>query len=195
MVSVWFAGRERGLAAGVYATAPPVGLALAFATANSVVLPVTDTWRGVSLVYGAIILLVVCAWWLLARDPQPSSVPDFAQSAAKTESTRSVFALLIRLRNVQILLLISLGLFALMSGLSAWAPAILEEKGMTLSRAGLWTAVATLVSIVSVDIHTRFSQRGTQDPGHRDCLTSLRLECLWHGLLRWPTSSHQSDGL
>ena len=150
LVSVWFAGRERGLAAGVYATAPPVGLALAFATANSVVLPVTDTWRGVSLVYGAIILLVVCAWWLLARDPQPSSVPDFAQSAAKTESTRSVFALLIRLRNVQILLLISLGLFALMSGLSAWAPAILEEKGMTLSRAGLWTAVATLVSIVSV---------------------------------------------
>ncbi len=150
LVSVWFAGRERGLAAGVYATAPPVGLALAFATASSVVLPVTDTWRGVSVVYGVIILLVVSAWWLLARDPGPSSAPDAAQSTIETQSTRSAFASLIRLRNVQVLLFISLGQFVLMSGLSAWAPAILEEKGMTLSQAGLWTAVATIVSIVSV---------------------------------------------
>ena len=59
VVSEWFDGKERGFAAGVYTTAPLAGVAIAIATAASVVEPLTGSWRGIALVYGSIISLVL----------------------------------------------------------------------------------------------------------------------------------------
>lgn len=44
VVSVWFDGRERGTAAGIYATGPMVGGILALSTAAGVVVPLTGSW-------------------------------------------------------------------------------------------------------------------------------------------------------
>ena len=65
VVSQWFTGKERGLAAGIYATAPVSGMVLALSTAGSVVLSLTGSWRGISIVYGVLILFAMAAWWLL----------------------------------------------------------------------------------------------------------------------------------
>lgn len=150
LVSVWFSGRERGLAIGIYATAPGAGTAFALATANSLVVPLTGSWRGISLVYGVFVAVVAVAWWVLARDHD--SMPEQIHSplALEDTSSRSVFTSLFRLRNVRLIMIVAMGYFFVSSGLMSWVPSLLEEKGMTLTQAGWWTAAATVFSTLGI---------------------------------------------
>ncbi len=142
MVSQWFAGGERGLAAGIYNTAPVSGVAVGFATAPTLVEPLTGSWRGVSLVYGAAVLVVLAIWWLFARDVAATSS---ALAPAPADGKRpSASRELLRLRNVQVILLFAVGSFTINHGLQNWLPTLLRDDGMTAAQAGAWTAVATL---------------------------------------------------
>ncbi|MDE2765676.1 MAG: MFS transporter [Chloroflexota bacterium] len=142
MVSQWFGGGERGLAAGIYNTAPVSGIAIGFATAPTLVEPLTGSWRGVSLVYGAVMLVVLAVWWLLARDaPASNDAPGVVQSGGRG---RGAARELLRLRNVQVILLFAVGSFTINHGLQNWLPTLLRDDGMTAAQAGAWTAVATL---------------------------------------------------
>lgn len=143
MVSLWFQGHQRGLAAGVYTTGPVGGMALALATAGSVVMPLTGTWRGVSLVYGAVVLAVMAGWWLFSRD---TGSPAEGSSDHPPGASRG----LLRIRNVQLLLVFAVATFLLNHGLDSWVPTLLNEGGMTLAQAGYWTAMATAIGVLGV---------------------------------------------
>lgn len=147
LVSVWFEGRERGIATGIYSTGPATGISLAFATANTLVEPLTGSWRGISLVYGILVGLIAVAWILLAREPdtQPSKPPPATRSLALSEITG-----MLRLWNVKVILVLAMGTFVVHVGNSSWAPAILEEKGMTLDEGGLWAALATFIGLIGL---------------------------------------------
>lgn len=149
VVALWFGQNERGIAAGVYATGPVIGMAAALATASSLVMPLVGTWRGISLVYGAIVLLVVVAWWLLARDtPSPSPQPE--KGSVPTVPGRTTQPSLIRMRNVQVLLVMATATFLLNHGLNNWGPTLLRESGMTLSQSGVWMAVGTAIGAIGL---------------------------------------------
>jgi nitrate/nitrite transporter NarK len=148
VVSQWFEGKERSLAAGIYAAAPVAGGVLSLATASSVVLSLTGTWRGIALVYGAIVLLAMAAWWLFAKD-----APRVTKAAGGVQRGESGSALeglktLLRIRNVQLLLALAIATFFLNHGLEAWVPTLLKERGMTLAAAGFWTAFAAALGAV-----------------------------------------------
>lgn len=147
LVSVWFEGRERGIATGIYSTGPATGISLAFATANTVVEPLTGSWRGISLVYGILVGLIAVAWLLLAREPEnrPSNTPLATRSLAWGEITS-----MLRLWNVKVILVLAMGTFVVHVGNSSWAPAMLEEKGMTLDEGGLWSALATAIGLIGL---------------------------------------------
>ncbi len=143
VVSLWFQGNQRGLAAGIYTTGPVSGAAIALATAASVVMPLTGTWRGISLVYGGVVLVVMLLWWVFARDIE--SPPESAGRRAEASvSLLETLRALLRIRNVQVIVVLAVATFLLNHGLNNWLPTLLQEKDMTLSQAGFWTAVSTL---------------------------------------------------
>ena len=167
LVSVWFEGRERGIATGIYSTGPASGISLAFATANTVVEPLTGSWRGISLVYGILVALIAVAWVIFAREHETraASTPLASRSLALSE-----FTSMLRLRNVKVILVLAAGTFVVHVGNSSWAPAILEEKGMSLDTGGLWAALATGLGLVGLLAIPGFVRRGKRVP-----ITSLQL--------------------
>ena len=150
LVALWFQGNERGIASGIYITGNVIGVAFALATAGSIVMPMTGSWRGVSLVYGAIVLVVIAAWWAFARDaPLPPS-EEAVPAASHSAPSRAVLWDLLRLRNVRLIMVLAFATFLLNHGLSNWLPTLLREGGMTLSQAGFWTAAATAAGAVGI---------------------------------------------
>lgn len=142
VVSLWFTGRERNLATGIYASAPVVGMIVALTTANSVVVPLTGSWRGASVVYGAFVFVAGALWFAFGRDA-PKRQPDAAmpQGRPGRSGLRSLFSI----RNVAVALALSIVAFLVQHGLGNWAPTLLHEKGMSLETAGYMMAVATAV--------------------------------------------------
>jgi CP family cyanate transporter-like MFS transporter len=161
VVSLWFEGSQRNIAAGIYTTGPLAGTALALGTAASLVLPLTGSWRGISLVYGVVVLAVLTAWWMFARDA-PGSVGSKQVGADGPVPTRRVITELLRLRNMQLILVLAIATFLLNHGLNNWLPTLLQEGGMTLSQAGLWTAVSTAVGVLGVLVIPPLARRGSR---------------------------------
>ncbi len=146
VVSLWFQGNQRNLAAGIYTTGPIGGMAIALATAAGVVVPLTGSWRGISLVYGTVLLVIIVAWWLFSRDaPLPAS--ESSQASSEKESSLTVIYELLRLRNVQVILVMAFATFLLNHGLSNWLPTLLREGGMTPTQAGVWPALGNVLAI------------------------------------------------
>ena len=149
VVSLWFQGNQRGLAAGIYTTGPVSGAAIALATAASVVMPLTGTWRGISLVYGGVVLVVMLLWWVFARDIESLPVSAGRRAEASVSLLETLRALL-RIRNVQVIVVLAVATFLLNHGLNNWLPTLLQEKDMTLSQAGSWTAASTLAGTLGL---------------------------------------------
>src|SRR5690606_9686453 len=129
---------QRGIAAGIYATGPVTGMAITLATAAPVVLPLTGTWRGISLVYGAVVVTVLVLWLLLARNASPEARADGNSADDSAERGLAVLGVLLRIGNVRIVLVLGAAAFMLNHGLQNWLPTLLQEKGMTIERAGAW---------------------------------------------------------
>jgi len=142
----WFRGNERGVAAGIYATGPWAGMAFALATAAGFIVPLTGSWRGISVVYGCIVLVVAVAWWLLAKEA-PESMRDEEPQGERTPAW-TVTKELLRIRNVQVVLVLAVGAFLANHALTAWMPTLLEEGDFTPSKAGSWVALSLVGSVI-----------------------------------------------
>jgi MFS transporter, CP family, cyanate transporter len=144
LVSELFAGSRRGLAMGIYMTGPAMGGVIALALTNSWLLPSFDgNWRPVMLVWGAGAAVVGVIWFVLARlflrEPPANGLnrPQF-----------EVMRELIRARPVQIVLVMSVGVFLFNHGLNNWLVELLRDHGMKPDVAGYWATLPTLVGII-----------------------------------------------
>ena len=153
VISLWFIGNERGFAAGLYSTGPVVGAAQAVATAASLVVPLTGSWRGISLIYGIVVMATIIMWFLFAKE---------AENDSKHETTSTIHILknLINIRNVQVMLVLAIATFLLNHGLNNWLPTLLQEKSMTISQAGFWTAIATMAGVLGSVIIPSIARQG-----------------------------------
>lgn len=143
-ISMWFSGKSRGTAVGIYLTGLRIGGLLAFTTTNSFVMPLTGySWRLTFVCYGLLTFAVALLWWLLARDAKPTE--DTGNSNIST-----VFSRLIKERNVRVILLIGLLSFTITHGFTNWLPQILENAGLSPSTAGFTSSIPLFVSIPAV---------------------------------------------
>lgn len=148
-ISMWFRGRERGMAVGIYTTGPWIGSIIVLAVTNRWVMPLTGhSWRLTFAFYGALVLAVAIIWWFLARDLQTEE--SSADIAMKT-----VFLRLIRVRNVQIALVLGLLTFAVLHSFIGWLPKILENSGFSPSMAGYLSSIPLVAGIPAVLIFPR----------------------------------------
>jgi sugar phosphate permease len=142
-ISVWFSGRSRGTAVALYTTAPSVGGLLALSLTNSIVMPMTGySWRLTFVYYGLVTFAAAVVWFLLARDTR--------QYASGNRIGGGVFGRLIRMRKVQLIVLMGLFNFITSHGMLNWLPNILETKGLPPTIAGYASSIPLAVGIPGV---------------------------------------------
>jgi CP family cyanate transporter-like MFS transporter len=149
-IALWFQGRDRGTAVGIYSTGPFFGGALALIATNRVLMPLTGySWRLTFAFYGVMTLLAACLWWFLARDLKTSE-------ASERIGMKGVLATLLKVRNIRIVLVCGLFTFAIIHGLTSWLPRILEDQGFSPTLAGYAASIPLLAGIPSLLILPRF---------------------------------------
>jgi cyanate permease len=149
-IALWFQGRDRGTAVGIYSTGPFFGGALALIATNRAIMPLTGySWRLTFAFYGIMTLLAACLWWFLARDLKTSG-------ASERTGMKGVLARLLKVRNIRIVLVCGLFNFAIIHGLTSWLPRILEDQGFAPTLAGYASSVPLLAGIPSLLILPRF---------------------------------------
>jgi CP family cyanate transporter-like MFS transporter len=83
----------------------------------------------------------------------------WATSAQRPPVLQTLLALL-RLRNVQLILVSSVGLFMLAHGIANWLPAMLVARGFSPSDAGFWVALSTAIGLPTGLFLPRLVPRG-----------------------------------
>lgn len=143
-IAVFFRGRERGTAIGIYTTGPWVGQMTALAATNAVVMPlVGNSWRLTFVIYGLFTFGAASLWWLLASKAGPAQRQDEFNFS-------HIIRQLSKVHNVRILLLVGILLFAVWHGFYGWLPKLLENSGLSPAAAGIYSAVPFLTGIPSV---------------------------------------------
>lgn len=149
LISLWFDGRERGLAMGIYITGPALGNMTALSLTNSVMMPAFDgDWRMVLLSYAAVVLMAGLAWLAVTAHPAYRAA-EGRLAAEPREPQLQAFGRLLRVPAVRLVLVMSVGIFFFNHGLNNWLPEILRSGGMDAATAGFWSAVPTAVGVAS----------------------------------------------
>ncbi len=156
LVSLWFRGTERGLAMGIYATGPALGVVAALMLTNSVAMPLAGgNWRAVLMTYAAFVLLVSLVWLVISAGGrgQGASIEDTAPG----QSHLQVLSGLLRLPALRLVLGISIFIFFFNHGMNNWLPEILGTRGMDAATAGYWAAIPHAVGIVAALVIPRLA--------------------------------------
>jgi len=139
--ALWFEGKERATAVGVYMTGPTIGGLVAYSLTNSVIMPLTgDSWRLTFIGYGLLAFATALFWWFLARD---------VKKAPSTETTNTirVFGSISRLRSVQLILVLGFLSLCIRHGFNDWLPKILESNGLNPAAAGFAASIPVLLGL------------------------------------------------
>jgi len=149
LISLWFEGKGRGLAMGIYMTAPIMGSMTGLSLTNGLFMPMFNgDWRSVILLYAGFVFVASLVWWLTTAHKDFKAV-EASQAAAPRESQKDNFLLLIKIPAVQIVLAMSIGIFFFNHGLNNWLPEILRSKGMSASHAGYLASIPAAFAIIA----------------------------------------------
>lgn len=147
LTSLWFEGRERGFAMGVYITGLACGNMAAFALTNSVFMPALGgDWRAVLWADGALVLATGLIWLAMTAHPVYRAV-EAERPHGPQESQVQMFVRLLGVPAVRWVLVMSIGIFFFNHALDNWLPAILISRGMEAVRAGYWATVPTAIGV------------------------------------------------
>ncbi len=147
LISLWFKGPERGMAMGIYITGPATGGILSFSLTNSVLMPLTGyDWRAVLMIFAGVALACGLLWLLISAHPAARAM-ERELKAQPREPQLQVFAKLLGQRPVQLVLVMSVGIFFFNHGLNNWLPELLRHSGMSAAEAGIWASTPTAVGI------------------------------------------------
>jgi cyanate permease len=112
-----------------------------------VLMPLTGhDWRAVLVIFSFVALACCVLWLLISAHPAARAV-ERELKAQPREPQLKVFGTLLRLRSVQFVLLMSVGIFFFNHGLNNWLPELLRHSGMSAAEAGIWASIPTAVGI------------------------------------------------
>ena len=148
-ISLWFEGRGRGMAMGIYMTAPMLGSMAGLSLTNGLFMPLMDgNWRAVMLLYAGFIIASSLVWWLITASPRCKQV-EGEYTNEPGGSQKENFKRLIRIPAFQIVLAISIGIFFCNHSMNNWLPEILRSKGIDATTAGFLASVPVVFSVLS----------------------------------------------
>ena len=149
VIALLFQGKNRGLAMGIYITGPGLGGVVAIAITNSILLPfLNDNWRFVTGAYAVFTFISGFIWVLLSQNPSGRYV-EASVSGETKDPLVETFKRLASIPSVQLVLVLSIGIFFINHGLNNWLPEIIRAHGLSAAQAGYWAAIPTAVSVIS----------------------------------------------
>ena len=158
-IALWFRGKGRGTAVGIYLTGPWIGGAIALAGTNDWVMPLAGhSWRLTFSIYGAIALAIAFLWLFLAREIGTGS-------SAGGSGMGQVFLALVRVPNVRTVLYCGVLTMGIVHGLTSWLPKMLEVKGFSPAVAGYAASFPLIGGIPSLLILPRVIPAGDRGRG------------------------------
>ena len=141
-IALWFEGKGRGTAIGIYLTGAWIGGIFALTLTNSLIMPLVGmSWRNAFLFYGLLTFAAGIIWWLLGRDTPRQLAP------AEAPGMISLLVRFSRVREILIVLVLGLLVFAILHALTNWLPKILETGGFSPALAGMATAIPLAAGI------------------------------------------------
>ena len=150
LISIWFKGRERGLAMGIYMTGLTAGVVTALSITNSIVMPWMDgDWREVLKIYSYLVFLSGLIWIIISANQESRCMEESFRNIERPPQIQ-VFKELFNLVPVRILLLMGIGVFIYNHALSNWMHEILMTHGADSVKAGYMSSVPTLIGIAGV---------------------------------------------
>ncbi len=142
-----FEGASRGTAMGIYMTGPSLGAIAALSLTNGVLMPLTgQDWRLVMFLYAGFIAVSGVLWLAIAS--HPAARATLAQQEDGKKFSLAAFTEILGLREVRIILAMSIGIFFINHGLNNWLPELLRSRGMTPAAAGYWASIPTVIGVV-----------------------------------------------
>ena len=153
IVSEHFVGSQRGLAMGIYITGPGIGAIAALLLTQPVLLPLLKgDWQRLLQFWGLVSLAAAVFWLLVAwRDSSGPRVTKGAQATIKGLQD------LLDISAVRLILLMSVGVFAINHGMGNWLVEIIRAQGVGAERASLLASIPVAVGIVSALTLPRFA--------------------------------------
>ena len=150
LISLWFNGRERGLAMGLYITGLTAGVVTALTITNSILMPWMDgDWREVLKIYSYLVFLSGLIWIIISANQESRYMEESFRNLERPPQIQ-VFKELFNLVPVRILLLMGIGVFIYIHALSNWMHEILMTHGADSVKAGYMSSVPTLIGIAGV---------------------------------------------
>lgn len=147
VIALWFEGRDRAFAMGIYITGPSIGMIASLALTNPVLMPLMDNdWRSVLAIYAGVAAAAACVWLAISSHPEARRI-ERALAAEPREPLLRVYGELLRLPTVRLMLALSVGVFFFNHGLNNWLPTLLRTRGLDPAAADLWAMTPTLVGI------------------------------------------------
>lgn len=145
-VGFWFTNeRERKFAVGAYTAAPAVGSILVLVMSNSLLMPLTDSWRWTIAIETLVIAFALLFWIFIA---------DFKiekDHVRKREGNKTflIWKSIVISKEIKIIFLLGITVFFLSHGLGGWMPEILREHiGFSSMAASNWTAASLGIGIL-----------------------------------------------
>ncbi len=147
-VAKWFTGNRRGLAMGIYITAPAIAGIVTYSLTQSTLLPAFGDWRAVLRLWALCAAVAGVIWlliWLAGRRIE-------RRQANRGEAPRGYrladAAGLFSHRNTWLLLAVGTGVFTIDHGLRNWLPEILQAGGLTAAKAGYLASIAVACGVI-----------------------------------------------
>jgi cyanate permease len=152
----WFAGRERGLALGVYNMGQSLGTIGALSLTSSVGLQLAGgNWRLVLIGYGFLALVAALGWTLISS--HEASRAHERQRHSEKPAQSGQYMELLRAPAMRTVLFLAVGTFFFGHALNNWLPEILRFGGMDPQSAGLWASIPVVIGMIGALIFPRLA--------------------------------------
>ena len=142
---LWFTEeRERKFVVGAFTVAPGVGSIAVLVMSNSLLMPLTDSWRW-TIAIETLVIAFALLFWIFIAEFKVQKDPDNEKAESKTfQIWKSVVAS----KEIKIIFLLGVTVFFLSHGLGGWMPEILREhSGFSSMAASNWTAASLGIGI------------------------------------------------
>lgn len=147
LVAERFEGASRGTAMGIYITGPSLGAVTALSLTNGWLMPLTgQDWRMVLFLYAGFVAMSGIIWLAIASHPAAGVKVAGAVEGKKFDL--GAFREILGLREVRIVLVMSIGIFFINHGFNNWLPELLRSRGLSPAMAGYWASIPTVVGVV-----------------------------------------------
>ena len=147
VVTEWFKGPSRGLAMGIYMTGPAIGGMVSLTMTHSILLPALDhAWQNVMYLWALVTAGGAVIWLILTSHPVMNAANGSHIASNSMPQTKGLVQLL-KEPAVFVVLAMSIGVFLFNHGLNNWLPELLRSTGMTVTQAGYWAAIPTVIGL------------------------------------------------